>query len=140
MDCKVNGCHANRVFPRLRIAAGLLLAVLLSVVWYGVFRRLHPQGPEALLKRADDLSWLNSWIQAEPLYHQAELEFLRKHDLSEALYAHVSQIPAQSESTTTIPNQIATLRLDLASPGARIRKHVISRQLQENRAIKCGVI
>ena len=58
--------------PTLRIAAGLLLAALLSIVGYQVFRRWISHGPEALLKRADDLSWLNSWIKAEPLYHQAE--------------------------------------------------------------------
>ena len=53
--------------PTLRIASGLLLAVLLSVVGYRVVRRLNSHGPEGLLTRADDLSWLNSWIQAEPL-------------------------------------------------------------------------
>ena len=79
--------------PTLRIAAGLLLAVLLSVVGYQVVRRLSSHGPEALLKRADDLSWLNSWIQAEPIYRQAELEFIERHQLSKALYARVSQMP-----------------------------------------------
>ena len=53
------------VSPTLRIATGLLLAALLSIVGYRVFRRWISQGPEALLMRADDLSWLNSWIQAE---------------------------------------------------------------------------
>ena len=75
------------VSPTLRIAAGLLLAALLSVVGYQVFRRWISHGPEALLKRADDLSWLNSWIQAEPLYRQAEQEFTQRHQLSKALYA-----------------------------------------------------
>lgn len=104
--------------PSPRIAAGLLLAALLSIVGYQVF--LHTSSaPEALLKRADDLSWLNSWIEAAPLYHRAELQFLQEHDLSKALYAHVSQIPAQSESSTTIPNQLAMLRNDLELPGAR---------------------
>ena len=59
----------------LRIASGLLLAALLSIVGYQVFLRIS-HSPEALLKRADDLSWLNSWIAAAPLYHQAELEFI----------------------------------------------------------------
>ena len=39
--------------PNARIAAGLLLAVLLSVVGYQVVRRLNSHGPEALLERAD---------------------------------------------------------------------------------------
>jgi len=104
--------------PSLRIATGLLLAALLSIVGYQVFLRTS-HSPEALLKRADDLSWLNSWIRAEPLYHQAELGFLQRHDLSKALYARVSQVPAQSESSTTLPNQIAMLRHDLELPEAR---------------------
>lgn len=104
--------------PSFRIAAGLLLCALLSIVGYQVFLRTS-SAPEALLKQADDLSWLNSWIEAEPLYHRAELEFLKKHDLSKALYARVSQIPAQSESSTTEPSQLATLRHDLELPEAR---------------------
>jgi CHAT domain-containing protein len=103
--------------PSLRIASGLLLAALLSIVGYQVFLRMS-HSPEALLKRADDLSWLNSWIAAAPLYHQAELEFTKKGDSSRALYAHVSQVLAQSESSRTIPSQIAELRSDLNRPEA----------------------
>ena len=105
--------------PTLRIAAGLLLAVLLSVVGYQVFRRLNSHGPEALLKRADEMSWLNSWIAAEPLYRKAEIEFEQRHEPSNALYARVSQMPAHSESSTSIPSQIALLRHDLDLPEAR---------------------
>ena len=105
--------------PTLRIAAGLLLAVLLSVVGYQVVRRLNSHGPEALLTRADDLSWLNSWIQAEPLYREAELKFTQRHQLSKALYARVSQMPAHSESSISIPAQIALLRSDLNLPEAK---------------------
>ena len=105
--------------PSLRIVAGLLLAALLSVVGYHVFRRRDSQSPEALLKHADDLSWLNAWIQAEPYYHRAEIVFRAKGDTSKALYAQVSEMPAKSESSTTIPNQIAILRQDLSLPAAR---------------------
>jgi CHAT domain-containing protein len=105
--------------PSLRIATGLLLAALLSIVGYQVFRRRSSQAPEALLKRADDLSWLNAWVQAEPLYRQAELKFRAEGDLPRAIYARVSQVPAESESSTTIPSQIAGLRRDLDLPEAR---------------------
>lgn len=105
--------------PRRRIASGLFLAALLSIVGYQVLRRRSSQAPEAQLKRADDMSWLNAWIQAAPIYHQAELEFRKRGDLSQALYALVSEIPAQSESSTTVPNQIALLRRDLELPEAR---------------------
>jgi len=104
--------------PSLRIATGLLLAALLSIVGYQVF--LHTSSaPEALLKQADDFSWLNSWIAAEPLYHGVELDFLQKHALSKALFGRVSQIPAQSESSTATPNQPAMLRHDLELPATR---------------------
>jgi hypothetical protein len=86
--------------PSLRIASGLLLAALLSIVGYQVLLRIS-HSPEALLKRADDLSWLNSWIAAAPLYHQAELEFVQEGNASRALYAHVSQVLAESESSRT---------------------------------------
>jgi len=104
--------------PPFRIAAGLLLAVLLSVVGCQVLRWRNPASPEALLKRADDMSWLNSWIAAEPLYRQAEIQFTQRSQLSKALYARVSEMPAQSESATSIPAQIATLTNDLALPEA----------------------
>ena len=104
--------------PNIRIAAGLLLAALLSIVGYHVIRHRSSQAPEALLKRADDLSWLNAWVQAEPLYRQAELKFRTEGNLPRALCARVSQIPAESESSTTIPSQIAGLRRDLELPGA----------------------
>jgi CHAT domain-containing protein len=104
--------------PSLRIASGLLLAALLSIVGYQVFLSMS-HSPEALLKRADDLSWLNSWIAAAPLYRQAELKFIKRGNISRALYAHVSQVLAQSESSRTIPSQIAELRRDLNRPEAK---------------------
>jgi hypothetical protein len=76
--------------PSLRIATGFLFAALLSIVGYQVFRHHNSHAPEALLKRADDLSWLNAWVQAEPLYRQAELRFRAEGNLPRALYARVS--------------------------------------------------
>ncbi|MGA9134909.1 MAG: hypothetical protein WB384_23140, partial [Candidatus Sulfotelmatobacter sp.] len=105
--------------PTFRIGFGLLLAALLSVVGYQVFRRSSFYAPDALLQQADEKSWLNSWIEAEPLYKQAEQEFTQRHQLSKALYARVSQMPAHSESSTSIPSQIALLRKDLDLPEAR---------------------
>jgi hypothetical protein len=105
--------------PLYRIAAGLLLAVLLSVVGCHVLRWRNPASPEALLKRADEMSWLNSWIAAEPLNRQAEIQFTQSHQLSKALYARVSEIPAHSESSISVPVQIASLRSDLTLPEAQ---------------------
>src|SRR6185437_2578545 len=100
--------------PSPRIAAGLLLAVLLSVVGCHVLRWRNPASPEALLERADEMSWLNSWIAAAPLYRQAEVQFEQNHQRSKALYARVSEMPAHSEGATSIPTQIASLRSDLS--------------------------
>ena len=105
--------------PAVRVTAGLLVAAALGAAGYRIVRRRNPDSPEALLERADKMSWLNSWIAAAPLYHQAELQFLQEHNLSQALYARVSQMPAQSESSTTIPSQIAVLRHDLILPEAQ---------------------
>ncbi len=109
----------NTVSFTVRIAAGLLLAVLLSVVGYQLLRRRNSDAPEALLKQADEMSWLNNWIAAAPLYRQAELQFIQTHQLSKALYARVSEMPAHSESSTTLSSQIALLRHDLDLPEAR---------------------
>lgn len=104
--------------PAVRITAGVLVAVSLGAVGHRIVRRRKPDSPEALLERADKMSWLNSWIAAAPFYEQAELQFMQEHQPSKALYARVSQMPAHSESTTTLPSQIATLRHDLNLPEA----------------------
>ncbi|HEX7361903.1 MAG TPA: CHAT domain-containing protein, partial [Bryobacteraceae bacterium] len=46
------------------------------------------------------------------------MEFRQRGKLSKALYAQVSEMPAESESSVTIPAQIALLRHDLALPEA----------------------
>lgn len=58
--------------PNLRIAAGLLLAALLSIVGYRVFRRWISHGLEVLLERADDLSWLVNWDLVAGSAHNAQ--------------------------------------------------------------------
>lgn len=108
-----------RVSPTLRIAAGLILAVLLGVVGYHVLRWRIPGSSEALLEQADEKSWVNNWIEAEPLYRQAELRFNQQHELSKALYAHVSEFPAHSESSISVPAQLAELTVDLSLPQAQ---------------------
>jgi hypothetical protein len=85
-----------RVSPTLRIVAGLLLAVLSGVLGDHLLHCRIPGSSEALLEQADEKSWVNNWIAAEPLYRQAELGFIRKRELSKALYAHVSEIPPRA--------------------------------------------
>lgn len=107
------------VSPTLRIGTGLLVVASLSVVGYNVFRQRNIHSPEALLERADGMAWLNNWIGAAPLYHQAEIGFLARHQLRRALYARVSQMPAHSESSTSLPSQITELNADLRLPQAK---------------------
>ena len=123
--------------PAVRVTAGLLVAAALGGVGYRIVRRRNPDMPEALLERADRMAWLNSWIAAAPIYRQAELKFLQEHNLSKTLYARVSQMPAQSESSTTIPSQIAVLRHDLIlseahDPETRLRILTILGMLEVN--------
>jgi len=101
------------------VMCAVVMVVAMAVVGFRIRRRLTSDNAEALLRRADKMSWLNSWIAAAPLYWQAELQFIQRHQPSKALYARVSQMPAYSESSTTIPSQIALLRTDLNLPEAQ---------------------
>ena len=99
--------------PTLRIAAGLLLAVLLSVVGYQVVRRLNSHGPEAQLQRADGLSCLihNKQSKSAPTY-------IDRAETSPALGAHqgnAASEPVQVADGNSIPiashDPIAALQL-----------------------------
>jgi hypothetical protein len=80
--------------PAVRITAGVLVAASLGAVGYRIIRRKNPDSPEALLERADKMSWLNSWIAAAPPYRQAESQFIQEHQPSRALSARANQMPA----------------------------------------------
>ena len=105
--------------PSFRVATGLLLAVVLGLIGYRFLRSETSDGPDALIKQADEMSWLNSWIAAEPIYSRAERQFAQTGHASKALYARVSEMPAHSESSESFPSQIAVLRHDLELPEAR---------------------
>jgi hypothetical protein len=67
----------------------LLLAVLLGVVGYHVLHWRIPASSEALLEQADEKSWVNNWIAAEPIYRQAELGFTQVAERSLAAVTHL---------------------------------------------------
>jgi CHAT domain-containing protein len=95
----------------------LVLVVLIAIsVRFAVLR--PPASPDAALEEADKAAWLNDWISAETIYKRAETSFLKKRELSKALYARVSQMPAHMESGS-LPDQIWTLTQDLALPEAQ---------------------
>lgn len=74
--------------------------------------------PEAILARADDLSWKNEWMEAAPLYQQAEQLFCRQNRPSKALYAHVSQFIPRAE-TEPISSLLVELQKDQSLPAAQ---------------------
>ena len=90
--------------PTLRIAAGLLLAVLLSVVGDQVVRRLSSHDPEARLKRADKLLRESIRTHGEGSGRQAKLQFIRSHRLSMAISTRVILLPVHKDISNSIPD------------------------------------
>jgi hypothetical protein len=76
-----------------------------------------PESAVGLLDRADTLAWGNRWADARPLYQKAETAFLKEHRPDRALYAQVSQIPA--DETGSVEAKILQLRKDLTRPEAK---------------------
>lgn len=97
------------------VLLGLATATLFS---YRIIARPKPGTPEAQLEAADEKAWLGDWEGAAPLYKLAEQSFVKKHEWAKALYARVSQVPAQSGSSN-LQELIWTLSQDLALPEAR---------------------
>ena len=100
------------VSPTFRIGFGLLLAVLLSVVGYQVFRRSSFYAPDALLQQADGSSWPDFavWTSLSYIYGARGFNLppavLRKTPISRPLHiATGSSIPFASH------DPIADLRL-----------------------------
>ena len=104
------------------VSLGTLCVALgaLKLYYRHVQDRIPGKG-QALLDRADSLSWNNRWADAAPIYGQAEKVFLDQGDKSKALYAHVSQeIPAYE--TSPLPATIHELTEDLNKPEAQGRE------------------
>ena len=99
----------------------LCVAVGALKLYYRHVQDRIPGKGQALLDRADSLSWNNRWADAAPIYGQAEKVFLDQGDKSKALYAHVSQeIPAYEASP--LPATIHELTEDLNKPEAQGRE------------------
>ncbi len=91
-------------------------AVVLCVFFVLNRTRLPDESPSGKLHRADTLAWVNRWNEAKPLYVEAAQAFRSQSQLGEALYAEVSQIPA--DQSVDLPATIWTLTQDLAKPEA----------------------
>jgi hypothetical protein len=70
-----------------------------------------------LLDKADTLSWNNQWAEAKPLYEHAAAEFAKQNQPSRALYATVSEIPA--DETVSASTYVVLLTNDLQKPEAQ---------------------
>lgn len=108
----------KRFAKRLLQFVLIIISVCLILVVALHFVLMPPASPDAALERADKMAWLNNWIEAEPLYNDAERLFTQRHEISKALYARVSQMPARMESRS-LPAQIWSLTQDLALPEAQ---------------------
>lgn len=86
---------------------GLLLLLALAVAVYGYGQRWFahpaqpPQGdsPAAQLDRANYYAKLGNWDAAGPIFRRLEIKFASTGDSRDALYAHVSRLEADIEST-----------------------------------------
>jgi CHAT domain-containing protein len=99
------------------VTCTVAIILVVAFVRYRIRRRIDSDSADALLQRADDLAWNGQWFAAAPIFHQAEIKFTAERSGSKALYAHVSQIPAQAE-TTSLSDTIYALTQDLKKPGA----------------------
>jgi hypothetical protein len=97
--------------PTLRVAAGLPLVALLSIVGYQVFRLWISHGLEGLLERADDLSWPVNWdLVAGPAYRAEATTHLTK----PALIGSVPNNGPSTCATIGISNRILNGKLESA--------------------------
>ena len=101
----------------LKAAFALFTLTLLIFVTVRLLLR-PPKSPDALLQEADRKAWRSAWEEAEPLYQKAEQALSQRHELSKALYARVSQMPAHM-GTDNLADRIWTLTQDLALPEAQ---------------------
>jgi CHAT domain-containing protein len=109
----------KKIFSKSFLKAAALTIVAIALISVGTnWIRLPRSGSaEADLRNANEMAFNNNWMGAAPVYRQAEGKFRAKNDATHALYAHVSQIPAQMESRP-LPELIAEAGALLNNPGA----------------------
>jgi CHAT domain-containing protein/tetratricopeptide (TPR) repeat protein len=117
--------------------------LILVIALTARFTLFHPPptSAEGLLERADKLAWNNVWVDADPLYFQAEKEFREKGDAGNALYAHVSQYALKMENSD-LSQLIAELNADLKLPEAanpKIRLRVLEMKAKCEEEYDAGI-
>src|SRR5271163_180326 len=119
-----------------------LSGIAIALVWGGYFYAVAPhhssappESAQGLLDRADELSWLNRWAEARPLYGRSALLFSQQHQDSKALYAEVSEIPADeslSEAATILHLTEALSKPEAEDAPTRLRILTIRGMLEIN--------
>jgi hypothetical protein len=97
-----------------------VIALVAGVCFYAItphHSSAPPDSADGLLDRADTLSWGNRWAEAQPIYAKASQLFRFQNRSSKALYAAVSEIPANE--SVSAPAAILKLGQDLAKPEAQ---------------------
>jgi CHAT domain-containing protein len=122
-----------RTAQTLTIASGIAL-LSIGILTYRYLQRRD--SAEEILRKADNLSWNNQWMEATPLYAQAERLFEKENRPSAALYAHVSQFIPRAESEP-LPPLLLELQRAESLPGAefpdtRLRILVIKGMIETN--------
>ncbi len=97
------------------VVAGLTLSYIAAISPH--HSTAPSQSAQGLLDRADELSWTNRWAEAQPIYARAADLFKMQNQPSKALYAAVSEIPA--DESTSIPDRIRRLSEAINSPGGQ---------------------
>src|ERR1035437_8744537 len=100
------------------VMCAVAFAAIAVLIAYHFSRHSVAGSADAFLQRADEMSWNDQWLAAEPIYKQAEEMFVQNGNSSKALYAQVSQIPPHSESAS-IRSTINALTADLSKPEAK---------------------
>jgi CHAT domain-containing protein len=101
------------------LAVSFVLAFIGVLVWNPwASHRKHPNSndPREVLEDADYFFWLNNPLEAQPLYAKAERLFEARGDRRNALYARISQIPAETENTN-LADLSQQLAQELRKPG-----------------------
>lgn len=77
--------------------------------------RSMQNSPDALLQKADRLSWILNWAAAGPLYQRAEELFTARGDSCDALYAKIGAMRSHAESMSFV-NLSQFLATQLSNP------------------------
>lgn len=113
--------------------ASLLIAYGIAVVPHHSWAA--PESAQGLLDRADALSWTNRWAMAAPVYAKAADLFHKENQPAKALYAEVSELPA--DESTSVAAKIRHLNEALTTkpaqdPATRLRILTIKGMLETN--------